>query len=247
VKPKDPPQYRDFQDVEVITEFHIARDLEFEDLLEINDKSSEEGEPERSAPDVVIIAGQELVVCEGKFFNGFNPKKLGEQLRAQRRQVQHLFSKRRLRAYRHVAIVQYDGKHAVPETTDTTDPIDADAVLTWTDIRDLAEELMGRDHYVTVRLRNAVERYKKSGPAISDYDGILSFPDMRTKCRELGNKIQVGHAGTLLNMSLVEAEKKKWKWRDPNTNKGEFIRGNWLPGARWLEIVESTRGFGNTV
>jgi hypothetical protein len=60
--------------------------------------------------------------------------------------------------------------------------------------------------------------------------------------------IQVGHVGgeaTLLKLSLVDAEgKKDWKWRDPNTNKGRIIPGNWLRGARWLEIVESAHGFG---
>ncbi len=77
---KGAPQY-DFQDVEVITEFHIARDLQFAHLpLAANVEPSEEDEPERrDAPDVVIRAGRELVVCEGKFFSDFNASDLNNQ------------------------------------------------------------------------------------------------------------------------------------------------------------------------
>jgi hypothetical protein len=35
---------------------------------EANAVPSEEDKPKKDAPDVVIVAGQELVVCEGKFF-----------------------------------------------------------------------------------------------------------------------------------------------------------------------------------
>ncbi|MGC2222790.1 MAG: hypothetical protein WA624_10680 [Methylocella sp.] len=245
----------DFQDVEVITEFHIARDLKFGGLpLDVTAWSREEatsaepmrpreeGEPKKDAPDVVIVAGQELVVCEGKFFNGFNTNYLNEQLRSQRCQVRHLFLNRpSIRAYRHVAIVP-------PERMDSTTAIDADVVLTWADIRDLAEKLMGA-HYVTDRLREAVRRYEDDeddeGQGIPNWNGKnVLFDAMREKCKT--EKIQVGYVGgeaALLKLSLVEAENRKWKWRYPE-NKGRIIPGNWLPGARWLEMVESTRGFG---
>jgi len=246
----------DFDDVEVITEFHIARDLKFYDRKldvtawgggevasaepphEARDvEPSEEDEPRKDAPDVVIVSGQELVVCEGKFFDGFNIKGLNEQLCSQRRQVRHLFLNRQIRAYRHVAILPY-----VP-----TMAVDADAVIKWGDIATLAEDFMP-NHYVTVRLRNAVGRYPEDDPGIF-FDGKLSFDDMRKKCREfrdLGKEIYVGHAGgeaALLKWSLLEAESKLWKWRQEKT-KGKIILGNWLSGERWLEIVESTRGFG---
>ena len=77
--PKRPPEYNNFKDVEVITEFHIARDLKFAGLkLEVSVEPSEEGEAKLAAhnvlaaPDVVIVVGQELVVCEGKFFLFFS-------------------------------------------------------------------------------------------------------------------------------------------------------------------------------
>jgi hypothetical protein len=108
----------------------------------------------------VIVAGQELVVCEGKFFSEFGSVPLNKQLHTQRQQVHHLFSHRpQLRAYRHAAILPF-----VP-----TWNVEADAVLTWDDIRNLAEALLGSNHYVTLRLRNAVERYNSSLPVDPDF------------------------------------------------------------------------------
>src|SRR5271166_80083 len=211
----------DFQEVEVITEFHIARDLDFAGLpLDVpvwrggegasaepsreapDIGPSEEDEPKKDDPDVVIVAGPELVVCEGKFFNGVNTTDLNEQLRSQRCQVRHLFLNRpSLRAYRHVAILP-----SLPATA-----IDADVVLTWKDILGLAE-LIGCHPYVTDRLRCAVERYPDGdGEGILNWDGKLRFTEMRDKCREPGNDIQVGHEGgeaALLKATLGEAEKK---------------------------------------
>jgi hypothetical protein len=227
---KGATKYGDLKDVEIITEFHIARDLNFAGLpLAANvawtaepAEPDEEGEPEQlAAPDVVIMAGEELVVCEGKFFSTFNAQVLNDQLRSQRSQVRHLFLNRpKIRAYRHVAIV--------PKWLDLDE---ADAVLTWKDIRKLAEELMGSDHYVTIRLREAVKRYEPPSPPEPYYDGILLFKDMREKCRASRNDIQVGHAGgetNLLSRNLVYAETKEWKWRDPKTNRGVIIPRNWL-------------------
>jgi hypothetical protein len=242
VEPKGTVNY-DFQDVEVITEFHIARDLKFARLPpeDANAEASEEDEPKKDAPDVVIVAGLELVVCEGKFFSDFTVQELNKQLCSQRVQVKLLFGKRQIRAYRHVAIVPF-----VP-----TIEIDADVVLTWNDIRNLAETLLGKDHYVTVRLRKAVERYgEPSVRGISSWDGIVTFDEMRKMCRESESgdrdKIQVGHAGgrsDLLRRNLVYAENKRWKWRNPKTNRGVATSGNWLDEADWLAIVESKNGF----
>ena len=240
--PKGTPEYKNFEDVEVITEFHIAQDLKFAGRNLFKVEPSEEGEQERKdAPDVIITAGQELVVCEGKFFMFFSDSDaddLNEQLESQRRQVRYLFLDRpSIRAYRHVAILPF-----VPRAH----TVAADVVITWCEIGNLAEELIGQDHYVTIRLRNAVDRHNRERgeqPPI----GKLSFNDMREKCRELGNKILVGHwegqAG-LLKMSLLKAEKKQWKWIDPEMGKGHIVPGHWLSGERWLEIVESAHGFG---
>jgi hypothetical protein len=244
------PDYNDFKDVEVITEFHIARDLKAARLpsIDSNVKPSEEAEPERQdAPDVVIVAGQELVVCEGKFFTFFSDydvEDLNEQLRSQRRQVKLLFQEekfRHIRAYRHVAILPF---------CPTTTRVDADCLITWGEIGNLAGKLMGQDHYVTVRLRNAVKRHEDDrdpDTRIRNFDGKLSFKELRKKCEKPEHKMQVGYVGgeaALFKMSLPEAEKKQWKWRNPETNKGRIIPENWLTAERWLEIVESAHGFG---
>ena len=237
-EPKGATEY-DFQDAEVITEFHIARDLKAADLHLGANVASAEGESERrDAPDLVIVAGRGLVVCEGKFFSNFNWLDFQNQLSSQRSQVSHLLRHRpQIDAYRHVAIV--------PENPPTDTEIGADAVLTWDDIRVLADELMGPNHYVTARLRNAVKRYNESGDlSIRNYDGVLSFDDMRTKCWQQGETRVglVGGEGALRKLSLMQAEKRRWKWRDL-TNKGRVDHTNWLVGKRWLEIVESKRGF----
>jgi hypothetical protein len=53
--PKRPPEYNNFKDVEVITEFHIARDLKFAGpKLEVNDEPSEEGKAKLAARNVLV-------------------------------------------------------------------------------------------------------------------------------------------------------------------------------------------------
>jgi hypothetical protein len=233
--------YNNFDDVQIITEFHIARDLSYAGLRlsPAGVRAEEDDKERRDAPDIVIIAGQELVICEGKFFSDFNSTTLKAQLLSQRRQIAHLFLNRQeMRAYRHVALLS--------EKVDESE-IEADAIVTWPDICGLAQELMGPDHYVTIRLREAVKRYRLDGdPNIRNYDGVLPFDKMRDECRASGDKIEVGHWGgekDLITRDLVYAEKKPWKWRDPAVNKGAAIQANWLPGNRWLEIVESRHGF----
>jgi hypothetical protein len=201
-QPKAHPGY-DFTNLQVITEFHIERDLTFAGMqLELVKGQK------RDAPDVVIVAGKELIVCEGKFFSEFGRLDLNEQLLSQRRQVRHLFRHRPdLRAYRHVAILP-----AVLEGH-----VDADAVLTWADIGDLAENLLGAAHYVTQRLREAVKMYNQqlaanpgSGP---NYEEMLPFDLMVRKCQQSGTEIWVGHdkgEANLRTWSAARIAGKKW-------------------------------------
>jgi len=186
----------------------------------------------------VIVAGLDLVVCEGKFFSDFNWPGLRHQLISQRRQVRHvLHHYPQITSYRHAAIV--------PEYP--PEPIGADAVLTWDDIRMLAENIMGPEHYVTTRLRNAVDKYNKLKEEqgdfrICNYNDRLSFNEMRGMCGERQG-IRVGIVcgeGALRKLTLAEAENRRWKWREP-TNKGHWKPTNWLSQAVWLEIVNSKR------
>ena len=227
--------------VEVITEFHIARDLAFAGELETADTAASSGQAseleKRDAPALVIVLDDELVVCEGKFFDPCDRATLNRQLRSQRRQVRYLFTVRPgLRAYRHVAILPVE----------FNEPPDCDAVLTWRDIADLAAKVLGPAHYVTGRLRAAVERYQAlvGDPGVKNYDDILSLDAMLERCRVLGNVIHVGHTGgevDLLRRPLAYLEDKPWKWRDPRTNTGVAIAKNWISGTRFVELIERRR------
>lgn len=229
---KSTTNYNDFKDVELITEFHIRRDLEESGLIE---KTFDR--EKRDAPDLVIISGRELVVCEGKFFHDIGNSALKRQINSQRLSIRRLFDTRYIRAYRHVAIV--------PREIEPT-ALDVDAVVTWAQITKLATRILGAEHYVTQRLEAAVANYNKRIPTGVPYsDGNLPFEEMRERCRSDGDAIHVGHDGgesSLRSFSLTQLEQKMWRWRDPATNRGKITPGNWLPGGRWLEIVEGVAG-----
>jgi hypothetical protein len=143
--PKTAAHYN-FSNVEVITEFHIKRDVNYalrrasliltdEALLPPEEEAA--AHERRDAPDLVIVAGRELIVCEAKFFGRFSGTALDRQLESQRKQVKRLFQVRpEPRAYRQVAIVPqtFDGNHC-------------DAVLTWevfpvSNFRNLSKQLL---------------------------------------------------------------------------------------------------------
>ena len=226
----------DFSEVEIITEFHIRRDLTFANFSLEESASFNEGEREkRDAPDLVIVAGQEMIVCEGKFFSEFGSKDLNKQLSSQRKQVRYLFEARpAIRAYRHVAIIPFS-----PPWT-----VEADAVLTWDDIWKLAGEVLGSDHYVTLRLRIAIDSYISQDlfePGVREYEETPAYAEMCAKCEELGNEISVGHHGGLAALSrcsLTYAMQKPWKHRGKD-NLGATIARNWLGGDVWLKTVLS--------
>ena len=240
------PDYGDFNDVEVITEFHIKRDVALalkhgsliapvEALLP---PEEEAGAPERlDAPDLVIIAGKEIIVCEAKFFGKFKGAALNKQLRSQRDQVRYLFQVRELRAFRHIAIV--------PQALDD---IDCDAVLTWEEIANLSGRVLGEKHYVTERLVNAVKRYKKTKhrvgirPGVRNYDGVAELKDIRVMCQQLGDKISIGHKGgdaALRKLHYADAAARRWKWRLPATNQGVADPSNWIKGKQFVRAVQS--------
>jgi hypothetical protein len=235
-----------FSDVELITEFHIKRDVEDalrrgslistgEALLPPEEEAA--AHERRDAPDLVIVAGRELIVCEAKFFGRFSGTALNQQLKSQRRQVKYLFQARpELRAYRQVAIV--------PQTFDGNE---CDAVLTWEEIGDLSASVLGDKHYVTRRLKDAVARYKrKTGrPGVPVNDGVLSLDKMLAKCREWGNEVSVGNVGgenALRSRDHAYAGRKRWKWRNPQANRGAANMSNWIGGKSFVRIIESMAG-----
>ncbi|MEX0763501.1 MAG: hypothetical protein WD208_04645 [Dehalococcoidia bacterium] len=237
------------EEPQVITEFHIKRDLHFSrpglfDAPESEQSrdaapGEETAKERRDAPDLVLILGQTFVVCEGKFFDNGSSSltRLNDQLRSQRSQVKYLFdADSRLNAYVHVALVpaKHDGEY------------DCDAVITWEQIADLAEQVLGPDSYAARRLRAASRVYEENrgDRTTKNYDGILSLEGIVAKCKEVGESIWVGHVGgpsDLKTREIAYAKTKKWKWRNPKTNNGNADRKNWIDGSQFLTLIESMR------
>ena len=178
----------------------------------------------------------ELVVCEGKFFDAFRLPRLNDQLRSQRQQVLYLFAARHFRAYRHVAILPLE-----PASSP-----DCDVVLTWSDIIKLSEQVLGADDYVTSRLPAAADSYSKllGEPGVPNYEGILPLDDVLRKCESLEESIQVGYVGgvgDLLSRPLEYLEAKLWKWRNHHITPGPVIPRNWIPGAEFVARIHQRR------
>src|SRR5207302_818820 len=75
---------------EIISEFHIARDLFFAQLP----TDDENPAARRDAPDLVLVLGDELIVVEAKFFSRWTVAGVVDQMTSQRRQIVHLFAAR---------------------------------------------------------------------------------------------------------------------------------------------------------
>ncbi len=231
---KSAPVY-DFSDPEIITEFHIARDLHHYggSLSPSEEQDNEKGIEKRDAPDLVIVLGREMIIVEAKFFVNSSPIGLQVQLQSQRRQVRYLFENRpSLRAWRHVALV--------PEMVMD---LDCDAVITWDDIMELSRSVFGSGHYVTCRLENAVARYPRSSgvTATKNYESKMSLAAVLEKCRMEGNAISIGHAGGEADLRMRGADyahEKPWKWRHADTD-GKIDHANWIPGNRFIALIES--------
>ncbi|MYZ50052.1 hypothetical protein [Propylenella binzhouense] len=219
----------DLSNCEIITEFHIARDLKAAGL-----RLEEAEEDTRDAPDLVVLFGNEMIACEGKCFSkNVEEASLRKQLRSQQRQLSHLFeieNYRRIDTYLHVAII--------PSKVDLC--YDADCVLSWKDIHNLALAVLGAEHYITKRFANLVDALDRRGdPNLLNYDGRLDF-DMMCSRASGDSGIQVGVGGgesALRAMSGDEIKRRYWKWRNPESNKGTVIRSNWIDAPRWLEII----------
>lgn len=233
VRAKRAPDYR-FDDVELITEFHIARDLShYGGVLAAADADAGASGPEkRDAPDLVLVLGGELIVIEAKFFVMFSLADLQQQMHSQRRQVRHLFAARpELRAWRHVALLPNE-LHG----------LECDGLILWDDIAALSREVLGPTHYVTRRLDAALARYPRAsgaGGRERNYESTLALDAMLARCREHGNAIAVGHSGGEADLRARDAgfaRAKAWKWRSADTG-GVIDPSNWIPGARFLNLV----------
>jgi len=233
VRAKRAPDYR-FDDVELITEFHIARDLShYGGVLAAADADAA-GPEKRDAPDLVIVLGRETIVIEAKFFVTFSLADLQQQMHSQRRQVRHLFAARpELRAWRHVALLPND-LHG----------LECDGLILWDDIAALSREVLGPAHYVTRRLDAALARYPRAsgaGARERNYESTLTLDEALALSREHGNAIAIGHTGGEADLRVrgsKYARTKAWKWRRADTG-GTIDPSNWIPGARFLSLIAS--------
>jgi hypothetical protein len=220
--------------LEFITEFHIARDLRAGNQVPLDDDPADE-RPKRDAPDVVIVLGDEVLVCEAKFFGRWTADDVAAQMASQRAQIAHLFAARpSLRAYRHIALL--------PRPI----PLDIDAVVTWQEIAHLASSLRPIPEYAAERLAHAAARYAPPGnPRVRNWDGSrLPLPELIVHIQERqaqGQRTQIGYDGGLPKLRLAtpaELESRRlWKWRDPDTNQGPVAPEHWISDERFLQII----------
>lgn len=232
-------------DFELISEFHIARDLQAAHLLRTPTSAikSKESKEKRDAPDLVIILGDKFIVCEAKFFTGFTVDDLNRQLLSQRQQIRHLFEVRpQLKAYQHIAILP-------PKWEDKKD-LDCDGTITWTDIGTLAKYVLGEDHYVVHRLCAALTYYNQLvNSADLNFDGQGNLDEVERRCQEHAEQTHIGFIGGLDALRKQPYERlvqKRWKWRDPEANVGVANARNWVAGSDFLQIVKVIRLAGKT-
>jgi len=225
-KPEESDQAVSF---EIITEFHITRDLDNAGF-HLDPAVKEE---HLDVPDLVLIRNNFLIVCEAKFFNSVNLTTLNQQLVSQRQQIAHLLEARpQLTAYIQVALLpQVPGGQ-----------VDCDVVVTWDEVASLSARVLGRDHYVTQRFQNAVVRRTKSsgGSESLNYNGIETLGEVISRFVEHGNGVEIGHLGGQASLSKQTPDyvrQRPWKWRDPKTNQGKTDRRNWIRGATFIRVI----------
>ncbi|HLA82602.1 MAG TPA: hypothetical protein VJP78_13435 [Thermoleophilia bacterium] len=238
---------------EIITEFHIKRDVVYFKKRNGENNASKGLETlgeKHSAPDLIIVVGEEMVICEGKFFAKLGQRGLRDldsQLRSQRKQVdKFLVTARKCSRYRHFALL--------PERYDH--PPDCSGVITWREVAPLAGDVLGPAHYVTQRLERAIRYYEEvTGDSGAPYfNGVLPLTaaeegkslGMEDRCREEGDRILVGHRDGAVGLrarSLDYAESKPWKWRwlNPPEALGHIVDKNWIRGKEFLEVIEALR------
>src|SRR5579864_5530991 len=229
--------------IELITEFHITRDLRAAGHNLMAGASSDDDDASTTTPeipvrldvpDLVIVVDDQLVVCEGKYFGSFNLNSLNSQLRSQRNQILVLFQAHStLSAYRHVAVLPFVPTTGVP---------DCDAVFTWRELADLACNVMGSSHYVSRRLCAGDGYYQKlSGPAEPGHGvlGQLSLSEALDRCVDSTAPIWIGLVGgknALENRPLAELQARPWKWR---TSLDGATKSNWITCQDFVSVMQA--------
>jgi hypothetical protein len=227
----------DFTHVELISEMDIARDTQFYSpwLSGLEDISIEEAD--RLRPDLV------LVVVEAKFFHdGAAVGPVRDQILAQKNVIEKIllrFPGYSFDCYCHLFL------SAVPLAT--ADAIGCQGVLSWEDMKELAEQVLGGEHYVTQRLVRAIEMYNlvhrkasRRGETGCNYRGRLGLREMIQRCQQEGDRIMVGYSGGAAKLRTAMAEElaaRKFKWDSADHPVGAKISGNWLSGRMFLDLT----------
>jgi len=229
---------------ELISEMDLARDIHFYSswLPGLEDIMAREADSIR--PDVVIIADGLLVVIEAKFFHdSVSPDKIRGQILAQRQVIENI-----LLRFPGYSFDRYCHLFLSAAPAPAADTIGCQGVLCWKDIRQLAEQVLGTQHYVTQRLARATEMYElvserglqQSSQPGRNYRGILGLEEIIQRCRQEGNRIVVGYNGgaTKLQVATCESLKtRKFKWDRADDPIPPKVPRHWMPGARFLDLI----------
>ena len=234
----------EFNHVELVTEMDIVRDTKFySSWLDGLDKVAVD-KSDMLRPDVVIIINSLLLVVEGKFFGKMQPRqKAKEQILAQRKIIEDIilqFPGYEFDRYCHI--------YLSPENHFKPGEIECQAVLTWEDIRQLSERVIGAKHYVTRRLAKAIDLHHlvvrkstdETGKVGKNYRGKLPLSEIVTKCQMEGENILVGYHGGASTLRTVDPRtltERRFKWdmtEDPIPPKDPR---NWILGSNFIKIL----------
>jgi hypothetical protein len=231
-------------DPEIITEMDVIRDVKFYGVRLLPRLKGFEQKPtgtaERSRPDVVIIVDGLFMVIEAKFFQNTSTAKIKQQILEQQDVIRIALN---LPGY---SFDRYCHVFLSARTDLKAPEISCQACLSWQEIRNLAEQVLGEDHYVTQRLWKALRLYarvtKPSGKkGIKNYISKLTLSVIIQMCRTEGDSIEVGYYGgreRLLKADNESLRKYRFKWDKRATPIPPKLPQNWIRGDEFLEILK---------
>jgi hypothetical protein len=232
--------------IEIVTEMDIVRDVKYyanwiEGLESI---AVEEGKTLR--PDVVLIADDLLIVIEGKFFDGSpsatKHSEIGKQISDQRTVIEQILLKYPnygFKGYCHLFLSQKEDIQA--------ERIGCHAAITWQDIADLSERVLGRGHYVTHRLQRAIELYylvlgmDKTKGSRKNYRGKKNLSSILADCKKYKDEFLVGFTGGVAKLKQKKSpdlDAYKFKWDYLSDPIGRKLPRNWIPGSTFFETIK---------
>jgi hypothetical protein len=230
--------------LELISEMDLARDLRFYSPWLAGLEDIVVAETDSIRPDVVIVADGLLIVVEAKFFHdSVSEDKIRSQILAQRQVIEKI-----LLRFPGYSFDRYCHLFLSAAPAPPADAIGCQGVLNWEDVRQLAEQVLGAQHYVTQRLTRATRMYglvskhvtRPAGQSERNYIDKVGLDEIIQKCRQEGNGIVVGYndGATKLQVATRESlQTRKFKWDRADEPIGRKEPRHWIPGARFLELI----------